>query len=62
MNSLVTYLKNVRAELSHVVWPRPRTAAIHVALIVLITIIVGIIVAGLDYGFSAIIQHIADAG
>lgn len=58
MNSLVTYLKNVRAELTHVVWPRPRTAVIHVALIVLITIIIGLIIAGLDYGFSGVIQRI----
>lgn len=62
MNSLVTYLKNVRAELTHVVWPRPRIAAIHVALIVLITIVIGLIIAGLDYGFSALIERIVNAG
>lgn len=60
MNSLITYLKNVRAELAHVVWPRPRIAAIHVALIVLITIIIGLLIAGLDYGFSAVIQRIIE--
>lgn len=62
MNSLVTYLKNVRAELTHVVWPRPRTAAIHVALIVLITVVIGLIIAGLDYGFSALIERVVNAG
>lgn len=61
MNSLVTYLKNVRAELDHVVWPRPRTALIHVALIILITIVVALIVSGLDYAFSSVIQRIIDA-
>lgn len=61
MNSLVTYLKNVRAELTHVVWPRPRTAIIHVALIVLITIIVALIVTGLDYVFSAAIERVIQA-
>lgn len=62
MNSLVTYLKNVRAELTHVVWPRPRTAVIHVALIVLITVVIGLIIAGLDYGFSALIERVVNAG
>ena len=61
MNSLVTYLKNVRTELSHVVWPRPRTALIHVGLIVLITVIVAIIIAGLDYGFSSIVERIVSS-
>jgi len=61
MNSLVTYLKNVRAELAHVVWPRPRTAIVHVALIVLITVIVALIVTGLDYGFSTVIERVINA-
>lgn len=57
MSSLVTYLKNVRTELDHVVWPRPRTALIHVALIVVITIIVALIVTGFDYVFSHVIER-----
>jgi len=58
MNSLITYLKNVRAELSHVVWPRPRTAIVHVALIVVISIIVALLVAGLDYGYSNAVERL----
>lgn len=61
MNSFVTYLKNVRAELAHVVWPRPRTAIIHVALIVLITVIIALIISGLDYGFSTVIERVINA-
>jgi preprotein translocase SecE subunit len=57
MSSLATYLKNVRAELDHVVWPRPRTAIIHVVLIVLITIVVAFVVTGLDYVFSHAIER-----
>jgi len=60
--SLATYLKSVRAELDHVVWPRPRTAIIHVALIVLVTIITALVVAGLDYVFSHVIEHVVNAG
>lgn len=57
MTSFITYLKNVRAEMDHVVWPRPRTAAIHVALIVLISIITALIISGLDYTFSGVLER-----
>ncbi|MDB4992274.1 MAG: Protein translocase subunit SecE [Parcubacteria group bacterium] len=60
MSSLITYLKNVRAEMDHVVWPRPRTALMHVALIVLISVVAALLIAGLDYAFShAIEQYIS---
>ncbi len=56
MSSFFTYLRNVRAEMEHVVWPKPRTALIHVALIVVISIITAGIVAGLDYVFSHAVE------
>lgn len=52
MNSFITYLKNVRGELSHVVWPSQRTAVMHVILIVLISIFAALFIAGLDYVFT----------
>ncbi|HEY0010959.1 MAG TPA: preprotein translocase subunit SecE [Candidatus Paceibacterota bacterium] len=52
MNAFVTYLKNVRAELTHVVWPPQRQALTHVALIVLITILTALFIAALDYVFT----------
>lgn len=58
MSSFVTYLKNVRTELDHVVWPRPRTAIVHVGLIILITIVVALLVTGFDYIFSHVIERI----
>jgi preprotein translocase SecE subunit len=57
MSSLITYLKNVRAEMEHVVWPRPRTALTHVALNVLISIIAALLIAGLDYVFTHAIEQ-----
>lgn len=52
MNSFFTYLRNVRIELDHVVWPKPRTAVVHVILIVIITIIVALLLTGFDYVFA----------
>jgi len=52
MNTFTTYLKNVRAELAHVVWPTRYQSLIHVALIVLISIVTALFIAGLDYVFT----------
>lgn len=52
MNALVTYLKNVRSELAHVVWPSRKQAIAHVAVIVFISVVAIALVAGLDYVFT----------
>lgn len=49
MNAFVTYLKNVRAELSHVVWPPRRQSLTHLVLIILIAAITAAFIAVLDY-------------
>jgi len=50
--NILEYLKHVRTELTHVVWPKPRQAAMHTFVIVLISIATALIVAGLDYVFT----------
>jgi len=52
MNGLITYFKHVRAEMQHVVWPNPRTAAWHTVLIVIVSGLVGGFIALLDYGLT----------
>ncbi len=52
MNSFISYLKNVRGELSHVVWPSQRTAISHVVLIVLISAFAALFITGVDYVFT----------
>ncbi|MEA2701772.1 MAG: SecE/Sec61-gamma subunit of protein translocation complex [Candidatus Parcubacteria bacterium] len=52
MTSFVTYLKNVRAELSHVVWPTKRQSLTHLALIILIAAITAVLIAILDHFFT----------
>ncbi|MBP9816751.1 MAG: preprotein translocase subunit SecE [Candidatus Pacebacteria bacterium] len=55
MKSLFTYLKNVRAELEHVVWPKPRTAATHTLLIILISVAFALLISGFDYVFTNLV-------
>lgn len=58
MNSFISYLKNVRGEFAHIVWPNPRTAALHVLLIILISAFTALLVAGLDYGFTQAVSQL----
>jgi preprotein translocase SecE subunit len=58
MNSLTSYLRNVRMELTHVVWPTPRQAAILTALVIVISAIVAVLIAGLDAGFTSVVNYV----
>lgn len=58
MKSLFTYLKNVRGELTHVVWPDRKAAIMHTGLIILISAAVALYIAGIDYVFAGIVNRI----
>ena len=58
MKSLFTYLRNVRGELAHVVWPDRKQALVHTFLIVLISAIVAVYLAGLDYVFTGVVNRL----
>jgi preprotein translocase SecE subunit len=58
MKTLFTYLKNVRGELSHVVWPDRNQAIIHTGLIILVSAIVALYISGLDYVFSSVVNRL----
>ena len=58
MNNFLSYLGNVRAELRHVVWPKPRTAALHTGLILLISAFAGVFIGLLDYGLTSLVGAI----
>jgi len=53
MKSFFSYLKNVRGELDHVVWPKPRTAVGHTILIIIISAATAAFIALLDYLFTS---------
>lgn len=58
MKGLVTYLKNVRGELQHVVWPTQRQAITHVVLILLICAFATAFIAVLDLGFTRAVEFL----
>ncbi len=49
MKSFINYLKNVRVELQHVVWPTRKTALIHTGLVILLSAFAALYIGVLDY-------------
>lgn len=58
MNTFFTYLKNVRGELAHVVWPSRSQAILHTILIILISALIALLLSGFDYVFTSIVNQL----
>ncbi len=58
MNALTSYLKHVRNEFVHIVWPTPRTALAHTLVVIIIAVVIAAVVGVADYGFSSAVSHI----
>lgn len=61
MNALTTYLKHVRDEFQHIVWPSRETAIAHTFVVILIAIVIAALVGALDYVFGGIVSRIVGA-
>ena len=59
MTSPLTYLKHVREEFTHVVWPSNRTAIAHTLVVICIAVVITLLVSVLDYVFGLIVSSIA---
>jgi preprotein translocase SecE subunit len=59
MISPFTYLKHVREEFAHVVWPTNRTALAHTLVVILIAISIAVLVGLLDYVFGLMVSRVA---
>jgi len=57
MNPL-TYLKHVREEFTHIVWPSNRTATAHTLVVIGIAIAIALIVGLFDYLFGGAVRGI----
>jgi len=59
MTSPLTYLKHVREEFAHIVWPSNRTAVAHTLVVIFIAVAIALLVALLDYAFGSAVSSIA---
>lgn len=58
MNNLISYLRNVRGELAHVVWPKTRVALTHTLVIILMSAFAAVFIGILDYVFTSLVGSI----
>ncbi len=58
MNGFFTYLKNVRAEMAHVVWPDRSQAVWHTVIIIVLSALIALLIAGLDYVFTGLVSRL----
>ncbi|MEN9338345.1 MAG: SecE/Sec61-gamma subunit of protein translocation complex [Candidatus Parcubacteria bacterium] len=56
MNSIFNYLKSVKSELAHVVWPTKKATLNHTILVILISVVVAIFLFELDNIFARILN------
>jgi len=57
MNAVITYLKHVRAEFTHIVWPTRQTALAHTLVVILIAAAIALLVGLLDYAFGSLVSR-----
>lgn len=62
MTSPLTYLKHVREEFTHIVWPSNRTAIGHTLVVIFIAAVIALLVGLLDYVFGGVVNHIIIGG
>ncbi len=49
MKSFISYLKNVRGELQHVVWPSRKTTLFHTGIVILLSAFAALFLGVVDY-------------
>ena len=58
MTSPFTYLKHVREEFTHIVWPTNRTAISHTLVVIGIAVAMALVVSLFDYVFGSVVRSI----
>jgi preprotein translocase SecE subunit len=59
MTSPLTYLKHVREEFAHIVWPTSRKALAHTLVVIFIAFAIALLVGLLDYAFGSVVSRVA---
>jgi len=54
-----TYVKHVREEFTHIVWPSTQTAISHTLVVIFIALAIALVVGLMDYIFSSGVSSIA---
>lgn len=58
MKSVVTFFSEVRSELSKVTWPKRKEVVRLTSIVILVSVVVGLYVGGLDYLFTTVLTKL----
>lgn len=58
MNALTTYLRHVREEFKHIVWPTRHKAIAHTLVVIVIAAVIALLVGVLDFIFSGVVGRV----
>lgn len=58
---ITQYLKETRAEMANIKWPTRKETVIHTALVIGISVVVGLGLSGLDLGFQKAITALLNS-
>lgn len=59
MQKIINYLKEVKVELSKVIWPTRKEAFYMTGKVLIFVIIISLFIAGIDFIFTKIIQYLS---
>ncbi len=57
MNAIITYLKHVREEFTHIVWPTRHKAIAHTLVVIFIAAAIALLVGLIDYISGSVVSH-----
>ncbi len=58
---ITQYLKETWAEMANIKWPTKKETILHTTLVVLISVLVGLGLSGLDLGFQKVITSLLNS-
>lgn len=58
---LTQYLKETKAEVAHIKWPTQKETLIHTVLVIVISVLVGVFLSGLDLGFGRAVTSLLNS-
>ena len=56
--SIASFLKETKNEMRYVIWPSRRRTIAYTLIIIVLSLILGYILSGLDIGFRSLLGHL----
>lgn len=58
--NLIKYFRGTRGEIKHITWPSQKQVVVYTTAVIVISVLVAAIIAGLDFGFTKAVQWLIE--